>query len=240
MRRPETRRCTDRLPLGKFLPSQPRIRVKPFLVVVSALVVCASAAQLSAQTIAPTVGRPLAPYATRRVLVIPTHYLRTDDSLGWAGQISDRRAFLDDVDGEIAFALKDRDRIGRMWVFPRQLAEAARRNAPYAPDVYDLAAEWLRPPMKTVPDMVPEPLASQLRTLVALEDECRFVLFPIEVRFMGAGAGEERAVVRVVVFDARMSRITWMGDVSSEPAKKFSRGLAASFAEHLADLVSAP
>jgi hypothetical protein len=42
------------------------------------------------------------------------------------------------------------------------------------------------------------------------------------------------------VFDARMSRIAWIGDVSSEPAKKFSRGLAASAAEHLADLVSAP
>jgi hypothetical protein len=127
-----------------------------------------------------------------------------------------------------------------MWVFPHQLAEVARRNAPYAPDVYDLAAEWLRPPMKTVPDMVPEPLASQLRTLVALEDECRYVLFPIEVRFVGAGPGQESAVVRVVVFDARMSRIAWIGDVSSEPAKKFSRGLAASAAEHLADLVSAP
>ena len=127
-----------------------------------------------------------------------------------------------------------------MWVFPHQLAEVARRNAPYAPDVYDLAAEWLRPPMKSVPDMVPEPLASQLRTLVAFEDDCRYVLFPIEVRFVGAGPGEERAVVRMVMFDARQERIVWMGDVASEPAAKFSRGLAASFAEHLADLVSAP
>ncbi|HKB52645.1 MAG TPA: hypothetical protein VKD22_01520, partial [Ramlibacter sp.] len=176
----------------------------------------------------------------RRVIVVPTHYLRSGDSLGWAGGITDRRAFLDDVDGEIAFALRDRDRIGRMWVFPRQLAANARRNAPYAPDVYDLSAEWLRPPMKRVPDMVPEPLASQLRTLVALEDDCRYVLFPVEVRFVGAGPGEERAVVRLVIFDAREARITWMADVASEPAAKFSRGLAASFADHLADLVSAP
>lgn len=214
--------------------------MKSLPMVVGAIALVASAAHVSAQKVAPTAGRPLAPYATRRVLVIPTHYLRMDDSLGWAGQIADRRAFLDDVDGEIAFALKDRDRIGRMWVFPHQLAQVARRNAPYAPDVYDLAAEWLRPPMKSVPDMLPEPLASQLRTLVALEDECRYVLFPIEVRFLGAGLGEERAVVRVVVFDARMSRIAWIGDVASEPEKKFSRGLAASVAEHLADLVSAP
>lgn len=208
--------------------------------IVGAVVTCAAAVRVSAQQAAPTAGHPLAPYATRRVLVIPTHYLRTDDSLGWAAQITDRKAFLDDVDGEIAFALRDRDRIGRMWVFPRQLAANARRNAPYAPDVYDLAAEWLRPPMKHVPDMVPEPLASQLRTLVALEDDCRFVLFPVEVRFVGAGPGQESAVVRLVVFDAREARIVWMADVSSEPATKFSRGLAASFAERLADLVSAP
>ncbi|HEX6816326.1 MAG TPA: hypothetical protein VF102_11670 [Gemmatimonadaceae bacterium] len=214
--------------------------MKSVLRVVGAMVVSVGVASVPAQQTAPTAGRPLSPYATRRVLVIPTHYLRTDDSLGWAAQITDRKAFLDDVDGEIAFALRDRDRIGRMWVFPHQLAENARRNAPYAPDVYDLAAEWLRPPMKKVPDMLPEPLASQLRTLVALEDDCRYVLFPIEVRFDGAGPGEERAVVRLVVFDARQSRITWMGDVSSDPATKFSRGLAASFADHLANLVSAP
>ena len=214
--------------------------MKPLLTVVGAVAMCIGAARVSAQEAAPTAGRPLSPYATRRVLVIPTHYLRTDDSLGWAGQIRDRKAFLDDVDGEIAFALRDRDRVGRMWVFPHQLAENARRNAPYAPDVYDLAAEWLRPPMKHVPDMVPEPLASQLRTLVALEDDCRYVLFPIEVRFVGAGAGQERAVVRMVVFDARQARIMWMADVSSDPATKFSRGLAASFADRLADLVSAP
>jgi len=214
--------------------------VKSLLVVAGAVAVSLSAAQVAAQKTAPTVGRPLAPYATRRVLVIPTHYLRTDDSLGWAAQITDRKAFLDDVDGEIAFALRDRDRIGRMWVFPHQLAASARRNAPYAPDVYDLAAEWLRPPMKSVPDMVPEPLASQLRTLVALEDDSRYVLFPVEVRFVGAGPGKQQAVVRMVVFDARLARIMWMADVASDPAPKFSRALAASFAYHLADLVSAP
>jgi len=47
-------------------------------------------------------------------------------------------------------------------------------------------------------------------------------------------------VARLVVFDARQARIMWMADVSSEPAKTFSRGLAASVAERLADLVSAP
>jgi hypothetical protein len=163
-----------------------------------------------------------------------------DDSLGWAAKITDRRAFLDDVDAEIAFALRDRDHIGKTWVFPPQLAAAAKRNAPYAPDVYDLAAEWLRPPMKRPPDILPEPLASQLRTLVALEDESRYVLFPIEVRFLPAGKGQESAVIRFVLFDARASRIAWIADVASDPAPKFSRALAASAAQHLADLVSAP
>ncbi len=194
----------------------------------------------TAQEKAPTVRRPLAPYAARRVLVIPTHYLRTDDSLGWGAQITDRRAFLDDVDAEIAFALRDRDNVGKKWVFPQQLAASAKRNAPYAPDVYDLAAEWLRPPSKRLPDLLPEPLASQLRTLVALWDDSRYVLFPIEVRFLPAGPGQEREVLRMVMFDARESRVTWMADVGSDPAPAFSRALAASAADHLADLVSAP
>ena len=163
-----------------------------------------------------------------------------DDSLGWAGKIADRRAFLDDVDAEIAFALRDRDGVGKTWVFPPQLAAAARRNAPYAPDVYDLSAEWLRPPTKRPPDLLPEPLASQLRTLVALEDESRYVLFPIEVRFLPAGPAQECAVIRLVLFDARASRIAWMADVASDPASHFSRALAASAAQHLADLISAP
>jgi hypothetical protein len=37
-----------------------------------------------------------------------------------------------------------------------------------------------------------------------------------------------------------MSRITWMGDVLSDPAPAFSPALAASVAGHLADLVAAP
>lgn len=212
----------------------------------SALILAVAALALGAvggaaqQQRSPTVGRPLAPYAPRRVLVLPTHFLRMDDSLGWAKQISDRQGFLADVDAEIAFALHDRDQVGRMWVFPPQLVESAKRNAPYAPDVYDMASEWLRPPVKAVPDLLPEPLASQLRTLVALWDQSRYVLCPVEVRFLPAGPGQEREVIRLVMFDARLSRITWMADVASDAAPKFSRALAASAAEHLADLVSAP
>lgn len=187
---------------------------------------------------APLVRRPLASLAARKVIVLPTHYLRPADSLGWAAQIANRRDYLRDVDAEISFALGERG-LDRRWVFPRALAAAARRNPTIAPDPYDLAAEWLRPPLRKAPDLLPEPFASELRTLIAIEDGTQYVLFPVEIRFEPAGAGKGRAVLTVAVLDPRRSRIVWMGDIGSDPAPAFTPALAASAAEHLADLIAA-
>jgi hypothetical protein len=211
-------------------------------VVLCAVALVASAACAGAQKVStpePLTPRPLAAYATRRVIVVPTHYLRPADTLGWASRISDSRDYLANVDAEIAFALGERG-IKNRWVFPPALAESAKRNTTFAPDPYDLAAQWLRPPMAKAPEQLLEPLASELRSLVALHEDARYVLFPVEIRFAPAGGGQGRAVLRVAVLDARMSRITWMGDVLSDPSAAFSPALAASVAGHLADLVAAP
>jgi hypothetical protein len=82
-------------------------------------------------------------------------------------------------------------------------------------------------------------IASELRSLIALQEDARYVLFPVEIRFDPAERGTGRAVLRVAILDARMSRITWMGDVLGDPASTFSPALAASVAGHLADLVAA-
>jgi hypothetical protein len=197
---------------------------------------CAGAQKLP--TPAPLPPRPLAAYATRRVIVVPTHYLRSADTLGWAARIADPRDYLANVDAEIAFALGERG-IKNRWVFPPALAESAKRNATFAPDPYDLAAQWLRPPMSKAPEQLFDPLASELRSLVAMHEDARYVLFPVELRFAPAEKGMGRAVLRVAVLDARMSRISWMGDVLGDPAPEFSPALAASVAGHLADLVAA-
>ncbi|HEX6534502.1 MAG TPA: hypothetical protein VF041_07890 [Gemmatimonadaceae bacterium] len=210
------------------------------MVALAAAVGCAGAGAQQGSGGAPApVRRPLASLATRRILVLPTHFLRPGDSLGFASQITDPGEYLGEVDAEIAFALGNRGLKDR-WVFPERLAEAARRNPTYAPDIHALAAQWLRPPLRRVPEQFPEPFASEVRTLIALEDNSQYLLFPVEIRFEPAGAGAERAVLTVVLLDARRSKIVWMGDVMGDASTHFTPALAASAAEHLADLIAAP
>jgi hypothetical protein len=173
--------------------------------------------------------------------------------MGWAGQITDPADYLADVDAEIAFALSERG-VAKRWVSAEAITRAAKRNPGFAPDPHDLAAQWLRPPSRKNPDRLPEPFGSQVRTLIALEEDAQYLLLPVEIRFEPAGkkagaqaagdgmagGGGGRAVLRVALLDARRSRIVWMADVASDPSSSFSPALAASVAEHLADLIAAP
>ena len=66
---------------------------------------------------------------------------------------------------------------------------------------------------------------------------------PVELRFEKGSVGDSaagRAVLHLVLVDARRSRPLWAIEVVSEPATSFSPALAASVAEHLADLIAAP
>ncbi len=188
--------------------------------------------------IAPLPNRPLAGLAGQQVIVLPTHYLRPGDSLGWAAAVERPRQLLSEVDDEIAFALGERG-FRTQWIFPEQLVRSAQRNAPHAPDPRALAAEGLRPLARRLSDgRLGEPLASQLRALVALHG-ARYALFPVELRFEKIGNGG-RAVLHVLLLDARLSRATWGGDVRGDTASKYGRGLIASAANNLADLIAAP
>lgn len=207
-------------------------------VALAAVVGCAQAQRAGDGESAPA-RRPLSSLAARRVLVLPTHYLRQGDPLGFSTRIGDPRDYLGEVDAEIAFALGNRGLKDR-WVFPERLAAVARRNPGFAPDPYALAAQWLRPPLRRAPELLPEPFGSQIRTLVALEEDAQYLLFPVEIRFEPAGEGAERAVLNVVLLDARRSKIVWAGDVLGDPSASFTPALAASAAEHLADLIAAP
>jgi hypothetical protein len=81
-------------------------------------------------------------------------------------------------------------------------------------------------------------LASQLRALVALHG-ARYALFPVELRFEKIG-GAGRAVLHVLLIDARLSRATWGADVHGDTASTYGRGSIASAANNLANLIAAP
>jgi transposase InsO family protein len=183
-------------------------------------------------------GRPLAPFAARPLAFLPAQYLNAADSLGFIAQVGDPAVYLAQLDEEIAFALAAR-KAGKKWQGPAILARRMKANGPYGVDVYDVSSAPLRNPRLNVALPLPEPLASNLRSLVALGTESRYVLIPYEVLFMGAkGAG--RAVLKLALVDARGASLVWLGAVASDPVPKFSPALVASLAEHVADLVAAP
>ena len=216
-----------------------RLSELPRVVTTAMLLTCAIPPAVAGQHAAPRPRGPLASFASQHIIVLPVQYLRQDDRLGWGAAIPSDRRYLATVDAEIRYALVQRG-LGKLWTFPNQLEREVKRNPTYAPDPYDLAAGWLRYPLKKAPDQLPDPLASQIRSLIAFEDGARYLLFPVEVRFAAADSGRQYASLRVVVLDARMSTIVWMGDVGGDPDTKFSPALAVTVAEHLADLIAAP
>lgn len=183
-------------------------------------------------------ARPLAGIAAERVLVAPLFAIREGDALGWAAQIPRQAEFRRTLEEEIAFALRDRGAAGS-WVMPEQLVRYYQRNPTTSPDPASLAAGPLRAASLQAGTRLTEPLASQLRTLVALHD-ARLVLLPVELSFEAAGGSTGRAALRLVLADARTSDVRWVGQVKSDSAASFSRALPASLASRLADLVAAP
>lgn len=183
--------------------------------------------------------RPLAGLASQRILVAPAYALRRDDSMGWGTAITDQRAWLGDLDGELAFALGERGLRGQ-WVFAEDLVRGFRRNPTLSPDPYRLTVEPLRTAGRLAPGTrLPEPLASQVRTLVAVHD-ARFVLIPLETGFEPAADAGGRARLRLALVDARLSDVRWIGEVRGDPHPTLTPAVAASLAARFADLIAAP
>jgi hypothetical protein len=185
-------------------------------------------------------ARPLAGLAAQRVVVAPALAVREGDVAGWAARIPRLREFLGVLDDEIAAALAERG-LGQAWVFPDQLWRGHSRNPSLGVDPYRLATQPLRGVRLAVGDRIPEPLASQLRTLVAVHD-ARLVLLPVEVFFdVNRAAGSGRTALRLALVDARLAEIRWSGEVKAEQlGTEPNRAQLADVATRLANLVAAP
>ncbi len=185
---------------------------------------------------APAPLQPLAGYAGRETLLLPTRYLRPADVPQWAASVTDQRALLAELDEAITAELDDRGLRGT-WIFPDRLMASVRRNPTYATDPHTLAANSLRPARRR-PEKVPEPLASQLRTLIALTN-ARYVLYPVELRFEPHdGAG--RAALHIAIIDARLAEVLWIGEVFGDASAERGPDSLASLALRFADLFVAP
>jgi hypothetical protein len=197
---------------------------------------CAGAATAAKEQPEPVQGTPLAAMASRPVLVLPVQYIAFSDSLSWKQQLPLTAQFLTALDDSIAASLGDRG-LRNSWTFASAITASARRNMGMTADPHALAAESLRRLVKAGDDPVSEPLASQIRLLVALRD-ARYVVLPAILRFENRGVGA-RGSLLLYLIDTRTSRIRWSGEVASDVSRNLSAAIAGSLAERLADLVVA-
>ena len=207
--------------------------------VIGALAVVTTACRGSSQpAAAPQVAEhALAGLAAQHIIVLPTYAARVMPDLAWNAAVARPGQLQRTLDADILAALEERG-LQKTWILPPQLVQSYRRNSTYAADPYTLAEEPLRSPSLAVNARLPEPLASQIRTLVALHDEARLVLAPVELRLESAGAGTGRGVLRLVLLDARASNVVWIGQVSSDAAAVFGPAITASVAARLASAVA--
>lgn len=182
--------------------------------------------------------RPLANLAGQRTIVTPSYYLTQGDALGWAAQVPKPRDYLKQLDDEIATVLGERG-LKTQWIYPADLVRASRANPTYAVDPYSIGANVLRGNV-TSGGKLGDPLATQLRTMIALQEGARAVLVPVELRFEKTATGQGVAALKVALLDGRLADIRWVGTVRSEPSSTLSRAVLTSVAAHFADLITAP
>jgi hypothetical protein len=196
---------------------------------------CASSPASSGNSGATQVAPPLAAMAARPVLVLPVQYVAFSDSLGWRrqGLVADR--ILATLDDSIAVALGDRGLAS--WTFAPAITASARRNAGMTADPHALAAEGLRRLVKAGDDPLSEPLASQIRSLVALR-EGRYAILPVILRLENLGAGA-RASLLLYLIDSRTARIAWSGEIAGTATRSLTPAIAGEIAERFADMVLA-
>lgn len=218
----------------RYFSPVPHIRAVLCLLAAATIAACNRGPRIST----PVPGeRPLASYATQRVVLVPVASARFD-TLGWVTQLGGAMAAARKLDSAIAGKLSERG-VGLRWILPAELWRAYERNRSYATDPYQLTVTALRSPTFVAASRYAEPLASQLRTMIALHDDTRVVLVPVEVRFEGLGAAAGRAILRTTLLDARLTEARWVADVQGDSSSTPARALD-SVAARLADLFLAP
>ena len=172
---------------------------------------CGSSAKKAARDTEPTPSDyPLAAYASRRIAVVPVQGMT--DEKGALGDLS-RRVALRSLDSAISRALDDRALHPR-WVVAEEVAKSSARNSTYTADPYAYSVAVLdRLPLG---ERMGEPLSSQLRTMVALQSDVRFVLVPHALLLERQKDGSTRATLRLALVDARATDLLWRGEVQAE------------------------
>lgn len=156
--------------------------------------------------------------------------------MGWAAKAGGR-SFLARIDSALETAARDRNLV-TSWTLPSDLARTARRNPLYAVNPADIrAGDAVRVLERRRDENIPEPVASQLRTLAGFHD-ARYALIPVEVRFEpGSASGSGRAVLRIAVLDVRGSRLAFIGDIPGTEGPDFAPAMGGELVQRFMALV---
>jgi hypothetical protein len=178
-------------------------------------------------------SHPLAGVAGQNIIIAPVQALRAGTEAAWPA-LPPQRATLAHLDSVVADTLKER--VGnRDWVYADGVIKSAANNPTYATDPRGLAVNSLRAATLKVGDRLVEPLATQLRTMIAFHD-ARLVLIPTDMTIERTPAGLGRPVVRLVLVDPRSSVVRWIGRVTGDDSPAFTPDIPALIATRLADL----
>jgi hypothetical protein len=175
---------------------------------------------------------PLAGIVAQNIIVAPVQSLRLPAEVGWPAIPA--RPTLAHLDSVLADTLKER--VGnRAWVYADGVVRSAANNPQYATDPRGLAVNSLRAAGLKIDDRLLEPLASQLRTMIALHD-VRLVLIPVDLTIEKTPAGLGKPAVRLVLVDPRSSTVKWIGRVTGDDSPAFTSDIPALIATRFADL----
>jgi hypothetical protein len=187
-------------------------------IVVSVAVSLALASPLIAQV--PAAPVPTATLAGQTVAIIPITLVVADPSLQSDtiyAKYQDRRATLLWADSLIGDAF-----VGRApevnWVLPPKLRKVARRAPGLVGDPDQMGQAVMRAPNLRV---IPDPLRSNLRSLVALTDG-RIVMIPAALGFSKDTVGKVRADLSLVAGDARSGKVLWRSQAIGSGATPFA------------------
>src|SRR2546430_4986961 len=154
--------------------------------VVSSAVLTACPHKSATPTPEPTAPLPTAGIAAQQVGVLPLTLVAAEDSLHWEAVLGERRTALAKSDSIIGTLLKARAP-EVTWVLPDELRRVARRAPGIAPAPDQMGTAMLFHPTRQQPEMVPDPLRNELRTLAALAGGGRYALVPAGLTFRRTG-----------------------------------------------------
>lgn len=210
------------------------LRVALSVLSIGATIGCGSSKPAPTATTPTPDNQPLAGIVGQNIIIAPVQGMRIAPELAWTAAPAPK-ATLARLDSLIADSV--RSRVGNQgWVFADGVAKAAANNPMYATDPRALAANPLRSAALKIDQRLPEPLASQLRTMIALEKDVRLVLIPVELRFDKAENGLGRPTVRLVLVDPRASIVRWIGEARGTDSPVFTPDFSAIIAARFADL----